>query len=141
MGVERTVDMSTKKQRKEVQAALGGWLFDGIGSAWSVGQILEQVAVDWHKYVGIPKTVRDMKELSEWQSCVLRLVGLQTSWEAVAEQRVRSANIVLSAHSGGGEDSVLSLLGVEIAKDILADTFTGRSELLKQGKDLLDVLS
>jgi hypothetical protein len=62
---------------------------------------------------------------------VLELVGLGLGWEVAEKQRVRSAGIVLSAFSGAGEESIMSLFGVSVAEDVLQDVFTGREELVR----------
>ena len=133
--------MTTKKQRTELEEAVSKWVFEGLADTWSTPEILVQVAKDWRGVVGIPSTPKAFAELAEWQGIVLGLVGLRTSWEAMEQQRVRSAGIVLSAFSGAGEENILALMGVQIAQDILDDSFTGRPELLESGRNLVRAIS
>ena len=123
--------MTTKKQQKELEAAVGEWVFDGLANSWSTCEILDRVVLDWKKVVGLPTTPKGFRELAEWQSKVLELVGLGLGWEVAEKQRVRSAGIVLSAFSGAGEESIMSLFGVSVAEDVLQDVFTGREELVR----------
>lgn len=123
--------MTTKKQQKELEAELSEWVFEGLANSWSTTEILERVTSDWKKVVGLPSTLRGFKDLAEWQGSVLALVGLGLGWEIAEQQRLRSAGIVLSSFAGAGEGSVLNMFGIEVAEDVLADKFTGRSELVR----------
>lgn len=123
--------MTTKKQQSELEAAVGEWVFEGLANSWTTTEILDRTVQDWKKVVGLPSTLRGFKDLAEWQGQVLELVGLGLGWEVAEKQRVRSAGIVMSAFSGAGPDSIMSLFGVSVAEDVLEDRFVGREELMR----------
>lgn len=122
--------MTTKKQRAELETALGEWVFDGIANEWSTTEILVQVAKDWRKVVGAGKatstTGADLKGLSEWQGTVLDLLGVGTGREAADKQRQADAGLILWSTADMPEHSVVRALVQELAEEILSGVSTRR---------------
>lgn len=122
--------MTNKKQRAELEAALGGWIFDGIANEWTTAEILERVGLDWNSVVGT-YTPASLRELTSWQAKVLDLVGLGQGWEIRADQKVKDAGIMMKAIEGTDADgtSIFSALVLSVVEDVLRGTSVNRTDL------------
>ena len=123
--------MTNKKQRADLEAALGEWIFEGIANEWTTAEILERVGLDWNKAVGT-YTPASLRELTSWQAKVLDLVGLGLGWEIRADQKVKDAAVMMKAIEGVDEDSgsIFSALVLTVVEDVLRGTSVNRKDLV-----------
>lgn len=119
--------MTNKKQRAELEAALGSWLFDGIANEWTTTEILSAVANDWQKAVGT-YTPASLRDLTSWQGTVLGLVGVGTGAELADKQREADAALLLWSSADMPEHSAVGALIRELADEILQGTAKRRGE-------------
>lgn len=120
--------MTNKKQRADLEAALGEWIFDGIANSWSTAEILERTGLDWNKAVGT-YTPASLRELTSWQAKVLDLVGLGLGWEIRADQKVKDAAVLMKAIEDVDSTSVFSALVLTVVEDVLRGTSVNRKDL------------
>lgn len=117
--------MVTKKQKAELEKALGTWIFDSIWSDWSTKEILSAVAKDWRTVVG----TSNLRGLPEWSADVLELCGLGVRWEVRQRAILDAAEIVrkrLVEDGSGGGMTVHSLRALSVAEEMESYASVGR---------------